>query len=288
MAGPRHHTKAMFHSTAMVPDYDQSVARLAALVGLRVLEYGEQPEPEVGRRGGMTWIGDGSLEIGQPIAPGAPPDRFVQRTGGGMQGVALWVEDLAATARHLEANASAMPVRLPQGFGFSSPRTTCGIQLEWSELSVPEDPRRGATLPPLERAPLLDVTHHAFVGALVDEPLEAAHRLAALTGTETTFARADAPPGEPAAGVSLGDCTLALYRLASEASEELWGRRHDRPRVSLLGVCVPDLGAARAALADAGVRVLRETPGTLVLDPAATGDVELAVDEALLPGDPRA
>jgi hypothetical protein len=280
--------KAMFHATALVRDYDLAVERLGQVIGLRVLEYSELPDPLIGRRGGMTWIGDGSLEVGQPIVDGAPPDRFVARTGGGMQGCALWVEDFSATIAHLEAHDVSVPVQMPDGFGFSSPRATCGLQLEWSAFTVAEDPRTGASVPPLEGTPALDVTHLAFIGAVVADPQADARRLATLFGTEVTFERPDAALGEPEAGVSVGDCTLALYRLDRDRSADLWGRRHDRPQVSLLGVCVSDLAAAHVALADADVGVVRETGSAVVLEPATTGDVEIAVVDQLLPGDPRA
>ena len=53
----------LFHTTAMIPDYDLACERLATLAGLRVLEYSENHQPEIGRRGGMTWIGDNSIEL---------------------------------------------------------------------------------------------------------------------------------------------------------------------------------------------------------------------------------
>lgn len=268
----------MFHATAMVRDYDAAVARLGELIGLRVLEYSAIDDPAIGRRGGMTWIGDGSLELAEPIVAGAPPDRFVQRTGGGMQGVALWVDDFAATVAHLASMEVPMPVRMPAGFGFSSPRATCGLQFEWSEFTVHEDPRAGAPEPEHVRRPVLDVQRLAFVGAAVDEPIEVAARLAELFGTAVTFARPEAPTGEAAAGVSVGDCTLALFALAAA---------HDRPRVALLGVRVPELDEARESLAGAGVTVSRESSGMVVLDPVTTGGVEIAVVDRLLPGDPR-
>ena len=282
-----HLTKAMFHSTAMVNDYDHAVDRLGELVGLRVLEYSEATEPTIGRRGGMTWIGDNSLELCQPIVEGAPPDRFVKRTGGGMQGVAVWVESFPDTVAHLHELGVAMPVQMPRGFGFSSPRSTCGIQFEWSEFTVPEDPRVGTPEPAFETPPVLGVSHHAFVGAVVDDPIASASTLAAILGTDVTFERPEARFGEPAAGVGLGDCSLALFHLDAESSSSLWGHHHDRPRVSLLGVSVPDLDYARSLLGAAGVVTLREADEMLVLDPTTTGDVELAVVESLLPGDPR-
>jgi catechol 2,3-dioxygenase-like lactoylglutathione lyase family enzyme len=281
-----HRVRAMFHSTAMVADYDRTVARTAELFGLRVLEYSDQPDPAIGRRGGMTWIGDGSIELGEPIVDGAPPDRFVRRTGGGMQGVALWVEDFDATTEHLAAHGVPMPVVVDH-FGFTSPRATHGIQFEWSDFTVPEDPRAGAPEPAFVVPPLLDVTHHAFVGALVDDPIAAAHEMEAKFGTPVTFIQADAPAGTETAGVSLGDCTLALYRLVPEESHARWGRARDRPGVAVLGLRVEDLDRARALLADAGVTILREGPDRVVLDPATTGDLEVTLVADLLPGDPR-
>lgn len=282
-----HRVRALFHATAMVPDYDATVSRMGELFGLRVLEYSEAHDPAVGRRGGMTWIGDGSIELAQPIVEGAAPDRFVRRTGGGMSGVAVWVDDFAATTAHLAAHDVAMPVELGR-FGFSRPRDTHGIQFEWSDFTVDEDPRTGAPEPAWESPPVVEVTHLAFVGAVVDDPIGTGRAMAATFDVPIAFEAQPAPAGEPSAGLALGDCTLALYPLDREAGRDLWGADHDRPRVHLLGLRVDDLAGGRAALSAAGVRVLRETPGTVVLDPATTGVVEVALVDALLPGDPRA
>ena len=108
-----------------------------------------------------------------------------------------------------------------------------------------------------------------------------------MFATVVTFENADAPPGEPVAGVSVGDCTLALYRLVPDESRALWGRTHDRPRGLLLRRARRRPAGARAALEGAGVRVLRDVAGALVLDPDTTGGIEVAVVDQLLPGDPR-
>src|SRR3954471_383979 len=91
----------MFHATAMVANYAAARDRLAALFGLTVLEYGESSAPGVGRRGGMTWLGDNSLELGEPSVPGAV-ERFVATTGGGMHSVACQVASVDETVDHLE------------------------------------------------------------------------------------------------------------------------------------------------------------------------------------------
>lgn len=285
MTTGRHRVRWMFHSTAMVADYDSACARLARLAGLRVLEY--SAAEQVGRRGGMTWIGDNSLEIGSPLAPDNAVGRFVQAHGGGMHSVALQVEDLEATVAHLESRGVRVAARPGPGFCFTDPRDTGGIFLEWADLSVPEDPRMGAPLPDHTVEALLNVTQHAFVGALAEEPLATARRLAELTGTGLTFEDPGAGGLRPVAGLSVGDCTLALYRLSEAADPSVWGRPYTRPRTHLLGLRVEDLVAAADRAVTAGFPVIAGDDQLVLLDPAGTGGVQVGLVERLLPGDPR-
>ena len=93
--------------------------------------------------------------------------------------------------------------------------------------------------------------------------------------------------GEPVAGVSLGDCTLALYRLGEAGDPSLWGRAYERPCTHLMALRVEDLPAAADATARSGVAAVRADADLVVLDPAATGGVQVALTRSLLPGDPR-
>jgi catechol 2,3-dioxygenase-like lactoylglutathione lyase family enzyme len=283
---PGHEVRFMFHSTAMVADYDLAVARLRDLFGLAVLEYSESAEPGIGRRGGMGWLGDNALEVGQPLGEGAAA-QFVDRHGGGVHSVALQVRDLGATAAHLEAAGVRIAARPRPEMCFSDPRDTCGVFLQWSCFELDVDPRFGAPMPRPVSEPAVRVDRHAFVGALVDDPLPTARRLAGLLGTEVTFGHPDADAGDPVAGVSLGDCTLALYALAPAQSPVLWGRRYDRARTHLVALQAGDLAAAQRSLEGAGVAVLRAEDGLVLLDPAATGGVQTALTDRLLSGDPR-
>ncbi|MFZ0250717.1 MAG: VOC family protein [Acidimicrobiales bacterium] len=284
----RHQVRWLFHSTAMVADYDLAVRNLATLVGLTVLEYSESTEPGIGRRGGMAWAGDNSIEIGQPIGDGAAA-QFVTRFGGGMHSLALQVEDLEATMAHLQQEEVHIAARPRPEMCFSDPRDTGGIFFQWSTFELPVDPRFGAPTPgpPPAGRVLAPATHHAFVGALVDDPLAWAGRFATLLGTTVTFEDGDAPPGHPMAGVSLGDCTLALFPLPGVEGRTLWGRTYERPRTHVLALRVHDLGAATDALHRAGITIVRWGGDLVVLDPAATGGVQIALTDAFLPGDPR-
>lgn len=284
-----HEVRWCFHTTAMVADYEVTRDALARLVGSRALEDHRYEDPAIGRRGGMTWIGDNSIELGEPIVPGGAVDRFVQRFGSHMSSIAVQVADIDATIAHLESRGARVASRIDDVIVFTDPATTAGVVVEWYGGESPNDPRFGTAIPPYPVQPLLDVTEMAFGGAVVTDPSGAADRLAELMGTAVTFRHPAAPPGSPQAGVSLGDMTLALYAMPDDdaASLTLWGHVYRRPQTSNLGVRVPDLAAARSALDGAGVRLVRADDRSVVVHPDATGGVVVVVVDELPTADPR-
>lgn len=277
----------MFHTTAMVADYDAARDRLALLAGLRVLEYSENDLPGIGRRGGMCWIGDNSIELGQPTVQEGAAARFVANTGGGMHSVAVQVADIDEAAAHVESCGVRIAARpMPEMF-FTDPRDTHGVFIEWGAFEVHEDPHFGATPPPYTVDPLFAVERHAYLGAVVEDPAATAALLVRLFGTRVTFDNTQAQPGEPRVGVSVGDCTLALFDMPGELGVSLWGSALERPRTHLLAVTVPDLAAVGPILDEHGFSVVRRTDSMIVIDPATSGGVQVALVDALLPGDPR-
>ena len=277
----------LFHSTAMVADYDLAVRNLGTLVGLTVLEYSESTEPGIGRRGGMAWVGDNAIEIGQPIVDGGAA-RFVERFGGGMHSLALQVEDLEATMAHLETQEIHIAARPRPEMCFTDPRDTGGVFFQWSTFELADDPRFGAAVPAPATPVLAPATHHAFVGALVDDPRAWAGQFAAMLGTTVTFEHTDAAPGPPRLGRVArrlharplpprrggGSCAVgAVLRAGLHPPARSAGRRSPRGRPT--------------ATAGAGVAAVRTDPDLVVLDPAATGGVQVALTGSLLPGDPR-
>ena len=289
MTDARHHIRWCFHTTAMVSDYERSRDALAWLVGSRALEDHVVADPAIGRRGGMTWIGDNSIELGEPAVAGGAVDRFVQRFGSHMSSIAVQVEDIDATVRHLEAVGCRVASRIDDVIVFTDPRTTAGVVIEWYGGVPPNDPRFGTPIPPYPIAPLLEVTHMAFGGAVVDDPAAAAVRLAEVFATSVTFTDAAAGATRPAAGVSLADMTLALWALPDEVtSDALWGHVYRRAQTSSLGVLVPDLASASDSLTAASVPLVRHDEAMIVVHPDATGGIVVVVVDRLLPGDPRA
>jgi len=281
-----HQLVRTFHSTCMISDYQATVSVLARVTGLRVLEFSESEY--IGRRGGMTWIGDNSIEVAQPVVAGHAAQRFLHSFGPGMHSYALQVQDLDATIAHLEASGVKVGVRPAPSFCFTDPRTTGGLMFEWSDSTVVEDPRVGAPMPPYDVEPLLEVQTHAFVGAVVPDPLAWADKCGDMFGLTEAFRTPNADPGEPAVGLAAPDCILALYALPGEESLGLWGREHPRARCHVLGLGVPSLDDAESKLSGAGIGVVRRTDTSIVVDPSGTGEVPLVLVEQLLPGDPRA
>jgi hypothetical protein len=277
----------MFHATAFGPDYDGIFGPLARLFGCRVLHRQQLPEP-VGRDGGMTWLGDNSIELGSPWGEGSSVATFVERLGGGMHSVAVQVDDLPVTLERIEALGVGVAVRLAPDLAFTRPGTTAGLVIEWGSHVQEDDPRFGAPVPPFVEPPVVDVEHMAFVGALVRDPARDAERLAEVLDTNlVTYAHDDAVD-VPHRALDLGDCLLALYPVPPDeaTSRAVWGGVYDRPRCLALGITVGDQDAAERALDAAGVPVHHRTgDGRAVL--AADLPFPVVLGDRLLTGDPR-
>jgi catechol 2,3-dioxygenase-like lactoylglutathione lyase family enzyme len=267
----------MFHATAMVRDYDGTLAPLQRLFGFRVLHDNVVEDERIGRRGGMTWVGDGSLEIGEPAGEGSPVAAFVDRFGGGMHSVGLQIDDAEAAKAHFAALGVRVASEPYPGLLFTHPANTAGVLLEWNALPQEDDPRWGAPVPD-GPAPVVAVERLAFVTAAVRDARADGRRLAEVLGTTVTFDSHTAARDGFETGVSLVDCTLALLPLDAAGV--------DRPRAHGLGLQVADLGAAERELATRGVRVARRSEHAWLLDPDAL-PVPVFLCDRLLPCDPR-
>jgi Glyoxalase/Bleomycin resistance protein/Dioxygenase superfamily len=279
----------MFHATAMGASYDEIFDPLARLFGCRVLHDNEVPTPGIERRGGMTWIADNSIEIGQPLTSSSPVQRFVDRFGGGMHSIAVQVEDLDAALARAEGVGVRVASRIDWGLAFTRPGDTAGLLVEWYSKRQDDDPRWGAPEPPFPTAPVVRPTRVAFVGAIVEDPVAAAQRFGTALDTAVTIIDADGAASVPRSTVALGDCVLALYPIppSAQESERIWGGVYERARCLAFGLTVDDLAAAEQALAGAGVGVHhRVGDGSVVLDPT-TLPFPVVLTETLLPGDPR-
>ena len=183
-------------------------------------------DPAIGRRGGMTWIGDNSIELGEPIVEGGAVDRFIKRFGSHMSSIAVQVADIDATIAHLGSLGVRVASRIDDVIVFTDPRTTAGVVIEWYGSESENDPRFGTPIPPYSMTPLLEVSRMAFGGAVVDDPPSAAAHLANILGTTVTFVNTDAPPGWPARrGVTAGHDTGPLPHSRPRGQQRFVGSR---------------------------------------------------------------
>jgi hypothetical protein len=277
----------MFHATAMGPSYEAILEPLQRHFGCRVLHVNELATPGIERRGGMTWIADNSIEIGEPFGSGSPVRRFVEHFGGGMHSVAVQVDDLEVALARAAAHGVAVADRPGPGLAFARPADTAGLLFDWNSNPQDDDPRWGAAPPPPPPA-VIEPRSVAFVAALVHDPVADGAHIAGMLGTECVVLDASAPD-MPSAVVTLGDCVLALHRLPSteEESRSMWGGASDRPRCLALGLVIDDLVESVRALGGSGLSVHhRCRDGAVILD-AGQLPFPVVLRETLLPGDPR-
>lgn len=271
-----HRVNRTFHLTGVVADLDAAVAPLRNVFGAVVLhtDSGETFGTRMDRA--MLWVGDQLLELIQPIGGPSPVAEYLERFGGGMNGLGLEVADGDATEAHLAGLGVEVAVRYADDMFATRTRRTAGLALQWARRCVPDDPRDAAAPEP-DGSPMLHVGRLAFVAAVVADPARAAAELAAVIGTAATDLDDHAGP---AAAVGLGDCTLALFPLDSAA----FGG-HDRPRFVAIALEVDDFDQAAADLAAHDVSVREAVgPGALVDVPAP---IAVMLWPGLLPGDPR-
>jgi hypothetical protein len=287
------HIDGLWHSTIMGPDYDALLAPLHELFGAVVMHHTYSEAPEVGRSGGMIWIGDNSIEIGAPVGERSPVRKFVERLGGGMHSMALRITDVPAVDA-MKARCADRGIDVVATIGdevfFTAPADTHGLLLEWSAMRTDDDPRFGYALPatsPVPEAPAAPATYYGFVSAVVADPAAAAEQLAELFGTEVVRLTPDAAPGEIAAIVSLVDNLLVLFALPADPGDWPWGAAPTRARFQGQALVVDDLDASLAALDAAGVRAVGELEHFALLDPSAL-PAPTYLGDRLLPEDPRA
>ena len=280
-----------FHGTAVVRDYARALDWLSRFCGCRALEYSDNRDPLVDRKGGVAWLGDNGLELMEPNSPRGGPGRFLRRFGTGIYALALQVPDAREAAEWLRGRGAGIVGDPERGFVFTQPRDTAWVYLEWGSAAWPFDPRFGAPLPPPEREPLIDVPRIASWGALVADPPAALARLRELWPAPVLVERPDAEPERPAAALSIADGALQLYRLPPDPGtvERLWGPIPPRPRLHLMSLRVRDLPAAAGTLRREGVRVLRgdAASGEIVTHPDDTCGIGMSWTDRDVPGDPR-
>jgi len=276
----------LWHSTVMLPDYDEILEPHRELFGAVVMHDQWMPKPEVGRRGGMIWIGDNSIEIGAPLGDVSPIRKFVEKLGG-MHSMALRTSDIEHTREWVLGHGAEQGVTIGDQVFFTQVAGTAGLLLEWSEMQTDDDPRFGFEPPfPRVERPVAPALRYGFLTAAVADPVAAAERLAELMDTEVLRSSPGVGPDQIGAMVSLRDCVLLLHSVPGSDADWPWTQPPAKPRFHGQGLEVEDLPAALAALAEVGIEPVAELEHTVLLDPTRT-PVPTFLCDRLFDEDPR-
>ncbi|HEY3671592.1 MAG TPA: VOC family protein [Acidimicrobiia bacterium] len=265
------------HRIAMaVHDFDGALAQWRTVFGAGVMVDAVHDDLD-GSDMGIVWMGDVPFLALAAGDPDGLVGRWLAKHGPGVQSLAWEVPDMWAAQNHLvQAGIGITGVHIEGRHFFMHPRDTFGLMLELTDDRLPGDPRDGRS-PAGGGDGLVQVARVEHVtGVVVDlEPVAAL--LNRVFGAEPNAVPADGP--EAIADFAIGDLTLRLIAPVDPSSEwheaiaNGWGTLHS---VAL----AVDLDAAPAALATAGIDIVREDAETLWLDPADTFGLRLQLVDA--------
>jgi len=125
------------HIAVVVADMDKALGFWRDALGLP-LEHTERNEGE-GVEIAFLPVGEGEIELLQPLSADSGVGKYLAKTGGGMHHLCLEVEDIEAAMTQLAANGAELinetPKTRPDGrrYCFVHPRSNGGVLLELYE-----------------------------------------------------------------------------------------------------------------------------------------------------------
>lgn len=126
------------HIAVVVADMDKALGFWRDALGLP-LEHTEHNEGE-GVEIAFLPVGEGEVELLQPLSGESGVGKYLTKTGGGMHHLCLEVENIEAAMAQLTANGAELinetPKTRPDGrrYCFVHPRSTGGVLLELYEV----------------------------------------------------------------------------------------------------------------------------------------------------------
>ena len=229
---------------------------------------------------GMVWMGDVPFLALASDDPDGLVGRWLAKNGPGVQSLAWEVPDMWSAQNYLmQAGIGITGVHVEGRHFFMHPRDTFGLMLELTDDRLAGDKRQGLE-PTGGGDGLVQVERVAHVTAVVVDLEPVAELFALVFGVEPRAVAHDGP--ETIADFDIGDLTVRVVAPHDASSE--WHRALVNGRGTLHSVTLAvDLGTAPAGLAEAGIGVEHEQPGSLLLDPADTFGIRLElVDQRAL------
>jgi len=128
--------KNLYHVAIAVKDLDEALGVFEGLLGLKAAHVEEVPDQGV--KAALIPIGQGEIELIQPIDPEGGVAKFIERRGEGIHHICLEVDDIdeelkSLAARGIELIDKQARKGLAGRVGFLHPRAAKGVLIELAE-----------------------------------------------------------------------------------------------------------------------------------------------------------
>jgi methylmalonyl-CoA/ethylmalonyl-CoA epimerase len=252
-------TEAGFcHRVAVtVRDIEQACAFFSRVFGAGVLT---PPDPvdhvsQDGARLAILWLGNVPLLPLQPNDPNGTVGRYLAKLGPGVHSVAWEIGDLWTTENLLRREGiSITGTHIPGRHFFLHPRDTHGLLIEFTDVKIDGDPRRGQAAPSVDG--ILPIGGVAWVSAVVRELEPVVGQLRQIAGARVL----DAAPGISSADtdvsvVRVGDVTLRLLAPTSARSPFFGFLQKSGERFHSIALTMDGFDQVEDLTASAGLRL---------------------------------
>ncbi len=128
--------KRIDHVSIAVKNLDEALGVFKAVFGLESVHQEEIPDQGV--KAALIKIGDGEIELVEPIDPEGGVAKFIERRGEGIHHICLEVDNIDEELKSLEAKGVALIDKQPRKglagmIGFVHPKATKGVLVELAQ-----------------------------------------------------------------------------------------------------------------------------------------------------------
>jgi methylmalonyl-CoA/ethylmalonyl-CoA epimerase len=250
-----------------VDDLDDAVATWQRLFGFGLMLDPVTDDLDKSRMG-IVWAGNMPLLGLSSTDPEGTVGRYLKRNGPSVQSLAWEIDDMWGTDHRLRANGITVTgVHIEGRHFFMHPRDTFGLLLEFTDDTLPRDPRQGDEAPPTTE-PIIAVDGIARVTAAVADLDAVIAQFRLIFGVEPSFAPAEGTSTDRVADFLLGDLVVRLVEPVDADSAFAVSVQGANGRLHSVGLAVSDPAGLDAAVARAGLGVVARSPGSVWIDPA--------------------
>ena len=128
--------KRIDHVSIAVKNLDEALGVYKAVFGLESVHT--ETIPDQGVKAALIKVGDGEIELVEPIDPEGGVAKFIERRGEGIHHICLEVDNIDEELKSLEAKGVALIDKQPRKglagmIGFVHPKATKGVLVELAQ-----------------------------------------------------------------------------------------------------------------------------------------------------------